>query len=246
VILDKLLEQLSALGKRICVRFYSLLPHDCAMAYAFGQRCVRPIFLLNSGYSFCLDLHQPSDVLKKRMTSKHRYYVKKALAENVEWKVTTHSEGIRELSGLHAEMVRAKGLGSLGGSFGDVATLCRILGKQATIFTGSVNGAPVASCLVMTFGEKAFYALAATGKPGREISASYGMLYQLLEYLQGQGVTHFDFGGVNPKSPTAEGVNHFKRGFGGELVQYLGEWEWTNSEWLRWGLNLAIRYRWRG
>jgi lipid II:glycine glycyltransferase (peptidoglycan interpeptide bridge formation enzyme) len=111
------------------------------------------------------------------------------------------------------------------------------------IFTGHEENVPVASCLVLLFGRKAFYRMAATGSKGREMSASYAMVYRLLEYLQAQGIRQFDFGGIAPGSPTAEGVNYFKRGFGGEMVEHLGEWEWSNSMWLRLGMNLAVRLR---
>lgn len=87
------------------------------------------------------------------------------------------------------------------------------------------EGRPATSCLVLTLADKAFYLLAATGTDGRRISAAYAMVFKLFELLKSRGVTRFDFGGIDPLSPSARGVDHFKRGFGGEIVEYLGEWE---------------------
>jgi len=67
------------------------------------------------------------------------------------------------------------------------------------------------------------------------------MIVQLVSVLQGCGITHFDFGGIDPVSPSAQGVNHFKRGFGGNIVEYLGEWEVASSELIRRGVNFGIK-----
>jgi lipid II:glycine glycyltransferase (peptidoglycan interpeptide bridge formation enzyme) len=234
---------IQASKRRVCVRFDSQVCREGALAYAFNQTLVRPLVQLNSGYSIRLDLGQSLDVLQKRMTPKHRYYVKKALGENLRWKAGSDQEAVQDLVQLHTEMVRAKQLESGQTRPNEIGHLCRVLGEGAVVFTGYAGDVPVTSCLVLRFGRKAFYWMAATGMRGRELSASYAMLYRLLEYLQGQGVTEFDFGGIDPRSAAAEGVNHFKRGFGGEIVEHLGEWEWSNSMWLRLGMNLAVRLR---
>ena len=41
----------------------------------------------------------------------------------------------------------------------------------------------------------------------------------------------------------AKGVDHFKKGFGGSTVEYLGEWDWAPYEWLRRAANIAIARR---
>ena len=84
--------------------------------------------------------------------------------------------------------------------------------------------------------------LAATGNKGRESNLAYSMTYKLFEYLMKIKINEFDFGGISPSSAAA-GVNHFKGGFGGEILEYLGEWDWSNFRCLRWGLNLAIKFK---
>ena len=66
------------------------------------------------------------------------------------------------------------------------------------------------------------------------------MVPKLFEILQQAGITRFDFGGVDPHAPSARGVDHFKRGFGGELMAHLGEWEWAANTSLRWAANILI------
>jgi hypothetical protein len=243
---ELLLALLGAIKSRyrtFCIRFDNYAPADSALAAAFKTSLVQPLCKLNTGFSLHLDLGDSLDELCARMTAKHRYYVKKALSERLEWKAGTDDQSLQALFQLHAEMVRAKQLSWLRISPGEVSDLSRALGKNAVVFTGYAHDVPVTSCLILLFQRKAFYWMAATGSKGREMGASYAMVYRLLEYLHGQGVTQFDFGGIAPGSPSFEGVNHFKRGFGGRMVEHVGEWEWTNSAWLRWGVNLAIRSR---
>lgn len=235
-----LLEAIKSNYRTFCVRFDNYAPSDSSLAAAFRVALVRPLFKLNTGFSLHLELENSLDELRARMTAKHRYYVKKALNERLEWKAGSDDQSMQALLQLHNEMVQNKQLDSIRTSSNEVASLCRILGTRAVIFTGYAKDVPVTSCLVLLFERKAFYWMAATGSKGREISASYAMVYRLLEYLQGQGIRQFDFGGIAPGSPAAEGVNHFKRGFGGQMVEHLGEWEWASAEWLRWGVNLAI------
>jgi lipid II:glycine glycyltransferase (peptidoglycan interpeptide bridge formation enzyme) len=66
------------------------------------------------------------------------------------------------------------------------------------------------------------------------------MIPELLEHLKQKGIETFDFGGIAPGNPNAEGVDHFKKGFGGEIIEHLGEWESANSEALRTILNIGL------
>ncbi len=244
-LVSALLEAIKSNYRIFCVRFDSYAPLGSSLADAFKLVLVRPLFKLNTGSSLYFNLENSLDELRARMTAKHRYYVKKALNEKLDWKAGSDDQSVQALLQLHNEMVLNKRLDSLRTSSNEVASLCRILGTSAVIFTGYAHDVPVTSCLVLLFERKAFYWMAATGAKGREISASYAMVYRLLEYLQRLGIKQLDFGGLAPGSPLTEGVNHFKRGFGGEIVEYLGEWEWSSDTWLRWVFNQAIR-RWSG
>lgn len=238
-----LLEALKNHFGRLYVRFDNYAPPDGALADAFRVSLVRPLFRLNTGCSLHVDLGNTLEEVRTRMTAKHRYYVKKALGENLEWRAGRDAQSVQALVQLHDEMVQSKRLSSIGMTTNEVMTLCRILGSRTVIFTGYAQDLPVTSCLVLLFERQAFYWVAATGSKGREISASYAMMYRLLEYLQAQGIRQFDFGGIVPGSSKSEGVNHFKRGFGGRMAERLGEWEWASAAWLRWGANLVIKSR---
>lgn len=242
-VMNQLLEHIKQRSSRFIVRFNSMRPSDAGLASAFSSLLHKPLSPINSGHSIQLDLSQSIDELNRQMTSKHRYYVKKAMREKIEWKVGNEADLVRDLVSLHQEMASAKKRQVTAASIGEVSALCSSLVGHVMILAGYLGNTPVCSCLVLLIGEKAFYAIAASGESGRRIGAAYAMVPQLVSHLKEKGLKQMDFGGINPGALSARGVDHYKKGFGGKPVQYLGEWEFSSARWLKWGANFAIRYK---
>ena len=55
------------------------------------------------------------------------------------------------------------------------------------------------------------------------------------------GVRRYDLHGVDPESNP--GVYNFKKGTGVVPFEYVGEWEFATSRWMRSLANLLVRYR---
>jgi len=245
-LIDSLLKQLATLRRRTSIRFDSYLPVNAELISALQEStCVRPYFRINTGFSLMLDLRQPESVQAKQIRSRHRSYIKKALDQNIEWKAGRDSRFVNELVSLHGEMLSQKKLSLSRIETPEIATLCDILDEQALIFTGYLDGRAITSTLVLRFGPRAFYLIGASGKEGRALRASYGLIDRLLKYLKAEGTEQFDFGGLDPHGSKAAGVNQFKTGFGGETVEHLGEWEWASAAWLRGVFNLGVWSRGR-
>lgn len=242
-ILGSLWQVLKKKFGRMWLRFHSHLPANPELAFSFSGRLTRPFFKVNSEFSVYMDLDVDIKEFEQSMTSKHRYYVKQALAHEIEWRYGREEGLQKDLARLHAEMAEGKGMESIKVSINEIKDMVSFMGEQAAIFSGYYNGEAVTSCLLLTFGDKAFYAIAANGKKGRELSAAYAMIYQLAPALKARGLEKLNFAGLDPKTPSAFGVNHFKKGFGGNMVEYLGEWECATSEKLRYLMNAGIKYR---
>ena len=229
-------------GKRTVIRFSSHTDNTPSLSYYMSRACFRSVFKINSGYSIRIDSSQPIETILAEMSSKHRYYVKKALKQEVQWKAERDMDAVQGFLSLRNEMLKQKGLESLRIDTVDIRNILSALKENAFIFSGYLESEQVTSCLILTFGDKAYYSLAATGEKGRKTNLGYSMIYILLQYLKKRGINEFDFGGISSIS-NAAGVNHFKMGFGGEILEYSGEWDWSNYHWLRWGLNLAIKFK---
>lgn len=245
---------------------------EARLAFAFRQRCARPWHPINGGFSRAHDLRLSPADLRAAMSAKHRHTLGRALKAPLRWQATLGSSpemprAVESLWRLNQHMVSGKSLSTLGADRADLERLCAAMGENVTLFSGlGENGQAITSCLVLTLGARlvqdgslstlgastrggrAFYLAAATGEEGRRsngpyASAAYGLVWHLWEHLRERGVHFFDFGGVDPRSGAAVGVNHFKNGWGGRLCQYVGEWEWSNSPSLRAGVNALLFWR---
>ncbi|MBI3637884.1 MAG: peptidoglycan bridge formation glycyltransferase FemA/FemB family protein [Candidatus Rokubacteria bacterium] len=223
------------------VRFYSHLPHDAEAAFALGNFAIRPRVPLNTGYTVHVDLSTELEDLRSAMTAKHRYYVKQSEAARLTWRWGRGDDLLRDAVTLHAEIAHVKKMPRLNGDFEAARHLAAAFEDDYIVLVGYHGDQPLTACSILTFGDSAFYFRAATGAAGRRVSAAYAMVMQLFAVLKARGIARFDFGGIAPRSPQAAGVDHFKGGFGGDVVEYLGEWEWPMSGLARWLMNYVAR-----
>ena len=231
----------AALATLAGVRYARLLDFSSASpAYAGALR--RPQVVNSSGASLWLDILAPRETWLAASTGKHRYYVRRALREPIEWRTGNDTAQIAALAALTGELRQLKQTGHQPG-LAELQAQSAALGPAVLTLVGYVDGLPVSGCQVLRWEKMAIYATAATNPAGRALSAAYAMIAELREVLRAQGVVTLDFGGLDPGNPAARGVDHFKRGFGGQAVTYAGDWEWAASPWSRALGNLVVRLR---
>ncbi len=92
-------------------------------------------------------------------------------------------------------------------------------GQQPELLIAQHDGEPVAAVLVAVHGNSATYLVGWTGEVGRTLRAHNLLLWNAVERLKSAGIRWLDLGGINAE---AQGVAHFKRGMGGEVVTLVG------------------------
>ena len=222
-------------------RFYSLQPFAPETRRALSGSYAVPKHRLGSGATVKINLTLPEEDLLRQMDKKHRYEVRRLRESTLRWEWGTSASLVTALCQLHSKMAAVKKVSAANEE--DLSRLVSEFKEDSRILLGTSGNEPVTACLVLLKGKGAFYWRAATARKGRELSASYAMVWELLKRLKAAGIERFDFGGILPGVPLAEGVNHFKQGFGGTAVEYLGEWEWAGAPWIRWGVNAWVAGR---
>lgn len=208
--------------------------------FKINQNFARPEQSINSGFSV-IHLFEKSDDLLSRMSSNHRYYYKKALKNNLTIKIETAND-IKGFVNLHDEMTSSKELSHLKIREEDIKNLANEFLENFLIFSVYLDETILASCLILSYEDYAFYYLAASNEQGRKTYASYFMIKELFEYLKDKKIKLFDFAGITPYDKSAMGVNKFKIGFGGDVINYIGEQEFCNSKLTRIIFNKMVKY----
>ena len=84
---------------------------------------------------------------------------------------------------------------------------------------------PVASAIITILGNEACYIYGASNKDDTKLRASYLLQWEMIKYAMSKGVKKYNFWGVVSDQNYHEGYpgygySNFKKGFGGELIEY--------------------------
>lgn len=231
-------------GYRLYCRVSSYRPKaDADVSRLSSHGWKRPSYPLSSGRSLVLDLTRTDEELFSGFTRNWRRNLKRAQKRHMTVRPWTHPS-TTDLVALYYSMESYKGIRTqYSGS--QLDAMVRNLDGEILLYRCDDSaGRPLALRACAVQGARAWDLLAATSPEGRRCYASYALLWALIRACRRLDVSTYDLGGVDPIK--AKGVYDFKRGTGAADVEYLGEWEWATSAWLRCAGNLAIRFRQEG
>jgi lipid II:glycine glycyltransferase (peptidoglycan interpeptide bridge formation enzyme) len=200
----------------------------------------RSWFNLTSNYSLALDLNGEESSLIDNCERNWRRNLRRAGENNLT--IRPWSEpNIDQIMTVYASMQALKGI-SEQQSRDEIQFLLRHLDDHLLLYRcDDEEGSPVSISGWIVFGNRAWMYLSATTEKGRTLHASYGLFWALLQKCRQLGMQHCDLSGIDPVRN--RGVYRFKRGTGAVPLEYLGEWDWATTSWLRWLGNWAISRR---
>ncbi|MHB1420925.1 MAG: lipid II:glycine glycyltransferase FemX [Bacillota bacterium] len=113
----------------------------------------------------------------------------------------------------------------------------------AKLFMADYEGKPIAGTLAFILGDKAWYIYGASSNSHRNMMPNYLLQWTMINWAKANECSMYDFRGV-PGELTEDnplyGLYRFKKGFNGEYVQFIGEydlvylpayyWLWTAVE----------------
>ena len=96
------------------------------------------------------------------------------------------------------------------------------------LFLAEYEGKAVAGAVAIRLGETAWYLYGASSQEAKDAMPNYLLQYRMMLWAAGQGCKLYDMRGISgnfsPQSPLY-GLYRFKKGFGGAVQEYLGEYE---------------------
>ena len=193
---------------------------------------------VNSGYTISYYFSKEYLKIPNDFSSNNRYYLKKAKENN--FSIQISELNVAEYVKVHNQMVEHKGLHDLAVNEDVITTLLSFYGEKIKMIKVLEEDRCLAAALIITVNKIAYYYLAGSSEEGRDKSASFFMIEQLLNTFKENKITEFDFGGITPFKESAKGVNRFKIGFGGKIVRYVGERNLCDNKILEWFFNFII------
>ncbi|MGI9064973.1 MAG: lipid II:glycine glycyltransferase FemX [Pyrinomonadaceae bacterium] len=202
----------------------------------------RSWFSLTTSYSMKLDLSQEESQLLAGCQRNWRRNLRRGRVGNLTVQQWT-DPSVDEIVSAYDSMQSLKGLDEQH-SRDEFENLLKHLKQQIVIYRGdNEHGQLVSLHGWLIFGDRATAVLSATTEQGRELHASYPVIWALVQHCQLLHLQSADLGGIDPV--VNPGVYRFKKATGAAPIEYLGEWDWASQAWLQWFGNWAISRRQR-
>jgi lipid II:glycine glycyltransferase (peptidoglycan interpeptide bridge formation enzyme) len=110
--------------------------------------------------------------------------------------------------------------------------------KQAYIFLAEYDNIPLSGAFILSFGGECWYLWGASNRLHPEFNPSTFLQWQIIKWAKNQRYFMYDLFGcdnINETDKKVSGVTVFKRGFGGEFTELIGEYDYIPSPIFAWG-----------
>lgn len=95
--------------------------------------------------------------------------------------------------------------------------------EHSEIYIAYYNDIPLASALTITYGKKMTYLYGASSNEYRNLMPTYLLQWEMIQDGINAGCHVYDFRGVSMDQGETGGLYRFKKGFGGDLIELIGE-----------------------
>jgi len=177
-------------------------------------------------FVFRLDVkNKTADELMAEFHSKTRYNIRVALKNGVEVKIADKSEAktfyeIMLETGMRDNFVTRP--------LSYFESMLDNLGDNARLYMAYYEGKAIAGTLAIHYGNKVWYLYGASSNAYRNVMPNYLLQFEMIKWAVDEGCDIYDFRGVSgdlsPENPLY-GLYKFKKGFSGDLVEFIGEYE---------------------
>jgi len=201
-------------------------------------------------HSFVVDLNQTEDQLLESMHSKTRYNIKVANRHGVKVEEMSTDRGFeiyldllfnttkRQGFYLHSVKYHRQLWNTLKGT------------GMAHVMLASYQDKILSAFMLFNLKDKLFYPYGASLPEHREVMAPTLLMWECIKFGKKLGLKTFDmWGSLGPEAKEGDegfvGFHRFKQGYGGQLVQFIGTYDFVINPTLYKLYNLVDKYRWQ-
>lgn len=226
-ILEILINELKKLGEQKDISFIRISPiledtqENRNLFTQFGFRPA-PIHM-HAETTWTLDLTPSEEELLAGMRKTTRNLIRRAVKEGVEIREGTSEKDVEIFNTLYQETVAKHHFTPF--SLPYIKSQIKIFGvdNHGKIFTAWHNNEPLASAVVIFYGNSAFYHHGASRVS--KIPAAYLLQWEAMREAKRRGHAFYNFWGIvkedAPRKHPWQGITLFKKGFGGFQTDYM-------------------------
>jgi len=167
-----------------------------------------------------IDLRADETALWSELRKKWRQYVNKARAAGIEV-VDGGADRLPEFYRIYRETAtRAGFLIRTEAAYRDVWNAFAPTRRARLLFAQTADGEPLATLLLLRCGARVVEPYGGMTPQGGQMRANYLLKWEAIRSSRAAGATSYDLWGL-----ATGGIAHFKTGFGGREVRYVGAWD---------------------
>lgn len=174
-------------------------------------------------------------------SSKTRYNIRLAARKGVDVRLDNH-DGIDDFSSLMIETGIRDGFVTRPASY--FRNILDNLGDHARLYMAYFEGNPIAGTLAIHYGDKVWYLYGASSNEYRNLMPNYLLQWEMIKWAAELSCRIYDFRGVSgdlSEDNPLYGLYRFKRGFNGDLCEFVGEFDYVRSPLIYNGVKYGIK-----
>ena len=177
---------------------------------------------LHAEHTVILNLEKPEEELLSDMRRQTRYEVRRADKLGIEVTSSSEESAFRDFYAVQLETAKRQGFIPSSEDF--ILAQHTAFGNQAKIYQAKLGNQTLALGLIILHQPEAVYHEAASSIAGRSLPGAYALQWQVIKDAQKLGFKRYNLFGIAPPNATDHrysNVTIFKKGFGGEEVNYI-------------------------
>lgn len=171
-----------------------------------------------------IDLTQTLNEILSQMRKNTRYSIRRAEREGVTTEISQKMADIDLLYRLQMETVKRHQFIPFSEEFFRKHFETFLADDQITLIKAHYQGETLSIAMFIFYGDTCVYHYSGSSSKHPKVFASYAMLWQAIQEAQKRGCQLFDLWGIAPHDDPRHrfsGVTLFKKGFGGQRIDYL-------------------------
>lgn len=179
---------------------------------------------LTADLTYQLDITKSEEELLSNMRKATRYEIRKAEKLGINVTSSKNESNIKKFYELQLNTAKRQKFVPFSYDFFNQQFKTFFENDLALIFTATFEDKVLAQAFIIFYNSEAVYHYGVSTEDGRKYPGAYLLQWEAIKEAKKRGIKKYNFWGVAPIENTSHrfsGVSLFKRGFGGEDVQYL-------------------------